>query len=201
MTTEYHDEVMELLERSGALQTGHFVLSSGLHSDRYCQCARLFEFPEMGARIARLMANMLPKDLGVDMVLAPALGGVVWGYALASAIEARSVFAEREGPARTFALRRGFRIYPGQRVLLAEDVITTGGSVAEVAPLAEAAGATIVGVATVVDRSRGASKTTLGSRWPVWSLIDLEFQTFEADRIPEALAAIPVQKPGTRTMP
>lgn len=198
--SDCREEVMGLLTRSGALKTGHFVLSSGLHSDRYCQCAALFEHPEMGGRVAALMAQRLPRDLGVDVVLAPALGGVLWGYELARAIGARSVFAEREGAARSFALRRGFRIARGSRVLLAEDVITTGGSVLEVAPLAEEAGAAIVGVAAVVDRSRGSSATSLGSRWPVWSLVDLEFQTYEADRVPPELAAIPVQKPGSRTV-
>lgn len=195
------DEVLGLLERSGALQSGHFVLSSGLHSDRYCQCATLFEDPALGGRVASLMAEMLPKDLSVDVVVAPALGGVVWGYELARALGACSIFAEREGPERQFALRRGFRLFPGQRVLLAEDVITTGGSVLEVVPLVEAAGATIVGVASVVDRSRGASKKTLGKKWPVWSLLELEFETYEADRVPPKLAAMPVQKPGSRTMP
>ena len=193
-------EVTGLLEQTGALKTGHFVLSSGLHSDRYCQCAALFERPEVGARVAELMAQSLPRDLRVDVVLAPALGGVLWGYDLARALRARSVFAEREGSARTFALRRGFQIAQGQRVLLAEDVITTGGSILEVAPLAEAAGATIVGVAAVVDRSGGASRTSLGSRWPVWSLVELGFRTYEADKVPPDLAAIPVQKPGSRTL-
>jgi len=193
-------EVMGLLEQTGALKTGHFILSSGLHSDRYCQCAALFEHPDVGARVAHLMASILPPDLRADVVLAPALGGVLWGYDLARALKARSCFAEREGTARTFAIRRGFHIARGQRVLLAEDVITTGGSILEVAPLAESAGAVIVGVASVVDRSGGTSQTTLGSRWPVWSLVELGFRTFEADKVPPDLAAIPVQKPGSRTI-
>jgi orotate phosphoribosyltransferase len=194
------DEVTALLVRSGALKTGHFVLSSGLHSDRYCQCAALFEHPDMAARVATLMAALIPRDARPTVVLAPALGGVVWGYELARALGARSLFAEREGANRTFALRRGFRIGAQDRVLLAEDVITTGGSVLEVVPLAEAAGATIVGVASVVDRSRGAAQTTLGARWPVWSLVELDFPTYPADALPPDLAAIPVQKPGSRTV-
>lgn len=189
--------VEKLLERVGAIQTGHFVLSSGLHSDRYCQCARLFEDPAAAAMIAKLMRDSLPRNLRVQAVLGPAMGGVIWAYELARELGARAVFCERpKGASEGFELRRGFRLEPGERVLLAEDVITTGKSVLEAVPLVQAADAELLGFACVVDRSRGAFDPGLGV--PTWALCELEFKTWAADECPMDKAGMPIDKPGSR---
>jgi orotate phosphoribosyltransferase len=190
-------EVEKLLERMGALQTGHFVLSSGLHSDRYCQCARLFEDPAAATMVARLMKESMPRNVRVQTVLGPAMGGVIWAYELARELGARALFCERpKGKAEGFELRRGFSLEPGERVLLAEDVITTGKSVLEAVPLVEEAGAELVGFASVVDRSRGTFEPGLGV--PVWALCQLEFRTWPADECPMDAAGMPIDKPGSR---
>lgn len=194
--TSIAGEVRELLASTGALRIGHFILSSGLHSDRYCQCAALFEHPQAADRVAALMAGSLPQDLEPATVVAPALGGVVWGYALARALERRSIFAER-GDDRAFALRRGFTLAPGERVLVAEDVVTTGGSVREVLALVRDLGAEPVGCAAVVDRSGGRAELGV----PLFALAEMEFATWPADAVPPELAAIPVTKPGSRPSP
>lgn len=201
--------VEAMLRETGALQQGHFLLSSGLHSDRYCQCAKLLEHPEKAERCARMMRGLL-GDTRVDVVLAPALGGVVWGYELARALgtpaEAggaegtgrggvRSIFAERD-ESRNFALRRGFALHPGERVLIAEDVVTTGKSVLELSPLVEGAGATIVGYASIVDRSGG--RFVGGAGAPFRALTALNFRTFDAQICPMCAQGTPAVKPGSR---
>ncbi|HVZ94915.1 MAG TPA: orotate phosphoribosyltransferase [Phycisphaerales bacterium] len=190
--------VIQILTDCGALRTGHFQLSSGLHSDRYCQCATLFERPEIGWKIAHLMAAQLPSDLRADTVLAPALGGVLWGYDLARAVGARSLFAERGAAiGDQFALRRGFSLAPGERVLLAEDVVTTGGSVMELVPLVEGAGAVVVGFAAVADRSGGKFRPAQ----PFFSLVKLDFQTWQPSACPLCRQGKPIDKPGSRKSP
>jgi len=191
------ERVMQLLASSGAVRAGHFLLSSGLHSDRYCQCAALFEDPRVGNEVAWLMANRLgAAGVAADTVLAPALGGVVWGYALAAAMGARSLFAERPD-GTTFGLRRGFELKAGERVLLAEDVVTTGKSVMELVPLVEAAGAVVVGFAAVADRSGG--KFAPGA--PFHSLVQLDFQTWKPEACPLCAAGGAAVKPGSRAKP
>ncbi|MBI1291758.1 orotate phosphoribosyltransferase [bacterium] len=187
------ERVEELLEETGALKRGHFLLSSGLHSDRYCQCAALFEEPAMAEEVARLMADALPEDLTVDTVLSPAIGGILWGYELARALGARSLFAERK-PGELFQLRRGFHLSRGERVLLAEDVVTTGRSVLEVVPLIEAAGAELVGFASIADRSAGKFTPS----HPFYSLIKLNFQTWAPADCPHCAAGTAIDKPGSR---
>lgn len=192
-------EVEKLLERTGALLNGHFKLSSGLHSDRYCQCAKLFEDPAAGGMVAKLMRDTLPRKLRIDVVLAPALGGVIWGYELARAYGARSLFAERKDG--EFELRRGFELREGEHVLLAEDVITTGKSVKELLPLIQDAGAIAVGFAAVVDRSRGTfdpGQNREGKPIGAWALCELHFNTWPAEECPLVKAGIPVEKPGSR---
>lgn len=189
-------EVEALLESCGALKRGHFVLSSGLHSDRYCQCAALFEHPARAQRVAALMASALGDRFAGATVVAPALGGVLWGYELARALDTRSLFAERVDG--RFTLRRGFHLEPGERVLIAEDVVTTGGSVLELAEVLEAMGARVVGVAAVVDRSRGEFARRVADRWGFESLVTLSFETHEADALPPELARLPAEKPGSR---
>jgi len=187
------ERVEALLLETGALKRGHFLLSSGLHSDRYCQCAALFEQPAMAEEVANLMEEILPEDLRVDTVLSPAIGGILWGYELARALGARSLFAERK-PGELFQLRRGFQLKRGERVLLAEDVVTTGRSVLEVVPLIEAAGAELVGFASIADRSGGKFKPA----HPFFSLIKLDFQTWTPEECPLCAAGHPVEKPGSR---
>ena len=191
------DTILSLLRASGALLEGHFLLSSGLHSDRYCQCARLLEDPAAGEQAAALLAPAL-KPLGATVVLAPALGGVLWGHEVARALGTRSVFAERTD-GRVFELRRGFALSATDRVLLAEDVVTTGKSVNEMTPLVEAAGARIVGVASVVDRSGGAYVAPHGA--PFHHLARLAFQTWKAEECPLCAAGGKPIKPGSRANP
>lgn len=187
------DQVRLILEEAGALKSGHFVLSSGLHSDRYCQCATLFERPHLAERCARLLVGMLPHDAKIDVVLSPALGGVLWGYELSRALGVRNIFAERQ-PGMAFDLRRGFALQPGERVLLAEDVVTTGGSVSELVPLVEATGAAVAGFAVIADRSRGQFRPAA----PLYALTELNFQTWEPTALPEHLRNTPAIKPGSR---
>jgi orotate phosphoribosyltransferase len=192
--TQESQRVLDLLKQTGALKSGHFKLSSGLHSDRYCQCAALFEFPAAAQEVASFAARQL-RFLGieVDVVLAPALGGILWGYELARALGVRSIFAER-GSDGQFALRRGFYLRPNDRVLLAEDVVTTGKSVMETVPLVADAGAFVAGFCAVADRSRGAFQPSV----PFHALVKLEFETWAEDQLPDWLATIPVTKPGSR---
>lgn len=185
-------QVEKLLEEAGALKTGHFVLSSGLHSERYCQCATLFEQPALAEKVAKLMADKL-KGLNIQTVLAPALGGVLWGYELARQLGARSLFAERK-PGENFQLRRGFSLSPGERVLMAEDVVTTGKSVMEVAPLVEQANAEIVGFASIADRSKG--QFSPGA--PYHYLAQLNFEVFQPEVCPLCAKGLSVEKPGSR---
>jgi orotate phosphoribosyltransferase len=187
------EQVRQILEEAGALKSGHFVLSSGLHSDRYCQCATLFERPHLAEQCAKLLVGMLPRGLKVDSVLSPALGGVLWGYELSRALGVRNIFAERP-PGGAFDLRRGFALQPGERVLLAEDVVTTGGSVSELVPMVVACGAAVAGFAVIADRSRGQFKPSA----PLFALTELNFQTWEATALPEHLKNIPAIKPGSR---
>ncbi len=183
-----------LLIESDAIMEGHFRLSSGLHSDRYCQCARLFEDPGAAAQVARMAAERV-HDLKIDVnvVIAPALGGILWGYELARALGVRSLFAERVETG-VFALRRGFALGAGARVLLAEDVITTGKSVLELVPLVQASAGQVSGIASVVDRSAGGFDPGV----PWFSLVRLDFQTHDPATCPLCAAGQPVTKPGSR---
>ncbi len=190
--TDAADRTLRLLEETGALRKGHFVLSSGLHSEFYCQCARLFERPEMAAEAADLMKKSL-GDTGATVVCAPALGGILWGYELARSLGLRTLFAERDA-SRQFAFRRGFHLDQSDRVLLAEDVVTTGKSVLELVPLVEAAGATVVGIASIVDRSKGAFRPGV----PFHALTPLDFPTYDPADCPLCEAGVPIEQPGSR---
>ncbi|GAB4544749.1 MAG: orotate phosphoribosyltransferase [Phycisphaerales bacterium] len=180
-----------ILEQVGALRAGHFVLSSGLHSDRYCQCATLFRHPDLASEVAGL-AKEEACDIACDLVCAPALGGVLWGYELARALHLPSIFAERQEGA--FTLRRGFTIEPGQRVLLAEDVVTTGGSVMELVPLVERAGGSVAGIVSVVDRSKGS----FNPGCPFVALTTMEFTTYAPADCALCAQGVPTDKPGSR---
>jgi orotate phosphoribosyltransferase len=186
-----HDDLLSLFRASGALLEGHFRLTSGLHSPRYLQCALVLSDP---AHAAALAAALLPRlsSLGATVVLSPALGGIVIGHEVARALGVRAVFAERQDGQLT--LRRGFRLGPADRVIVVEDVVTTGGSTRETADVARAAGATVVGAASIVDRSGGA--TDLGV--PYHSLLQLAVPTYPPDSCPLCAEGRPVEKPGSR---
>ncbi len=181
----------EILEQTGALLSGHFRLSSGLHSAHYFQCARLLQFPPITARIAEDIATP-SKDLKIDVVISPAVGGIVLGYEIARVLGCRGIFTERKDEKMT--LRRGFVLEAGENVLIAEDVITTGGSVVEIKDLVQAVGAELKGFAAIVDRSGGTFFPTQPfSRW-----ISLQVETFEPQDCPLCKKGIPLEYPGSK---
>jgi orotate phosphoribosyltransferase len=188
------DETLALLGSSGALLTGHFRLSSGDHSDRYVQCARATEEPARAARLGGAIAALAARAAAgaIEAVVAPALGGVLIGHEVARALGVRFVFAEREGAA--FALRRGFELRRGERLLLVEDVLTTGGSVLELARLASSCGAEPIAVGAIVDRSAGR----LAPGLPVHALLALEIPRYAPGACPLCACGVPLVKPGSR---
>lgn len=189
------DDLMAMLRECGALLEGHFRLTSGLHSPVYLQCARLLMDPGRAAKVCAALAPGLARalpGLAIDATVAPAMGGVVFGYEMARQLGVESMFVERvEGQ---FTLRRGFAIEPGTRVLIAEDVVTTGLSVREAIACVQEHGAEVVGAVCVIDRSGG--KADLGV--PLVALARLDLPTYAADAIPAELARKPVVKPGSR---
>lgn len=186
-------EVVDIFTRTRALLQGHFVLRSGLHSGHYFQCAQVCQHLEAVTRLAELLLQKV-RAAGVApfvTVLAPAMGGLVIGQEVARQAGARYLFAEKEN--NVLALRRGFTLSPGEPVLVVEDVVTRGGRVLEALEIVRQAGGTAVGVAMLVDRSAGTTRFAV----PAVSLLELSFPTYPADAVPAALAAIPVQKPGS----
>jgi len=187
------ESLLDLFRRSGALLEGHFRLSSGLHSPGYLQCALVLQHPEhamaLGAALADRVRAMRPAT-----VLSPALGGIIIGHEVARALGARAIFAEREGA--VLALRRGFRLAETERVLVVEDVLTTGGSTRETIQVARAAGAHVVGAASIVDRSGGAGRSALDV--PLVSLLDVSLPTYEPASCPLCADRVPIAKPGSR---
>lgn len=188
------DEVLAEFRASGALLEGHFRLSSGRHSGHYLQCARVLMNPDRAARLAIALAQKLPRDLrsSIDVVISPAMGGIIIGQEMGRALQKDAMFLER--PEGVFHLRRGFAIEPGAKVLMVEDVVTTGLSSREAIEAVKAEGGKVVAEVALVDRSAG--EVDLGV--PFFPLIDINFPTYAEDEIPEALAAIPVTKPGSR---
>ena len=189
------EEVLAEFRDAEALLEGHFILSSGLHSSRYLQCARVLMDPRRAARLAEALAAKLPAEIAdsIDAVVSPAMGGVIIGHEMGRALGRRAMFVER--PEGVFGLRRGFALKPGERVLMVEDVVTTGLSSKEAIAAIEAAGGKVFGAASLVDRSGG--KVELGV--PYTALIRIDVPTYDADNLPSELAAIPAVKPGSRT--
>ena len=185
------DELLDLFRRSGALLEGHFRLSSGLHSPGYLQCALVLQHPGHAEALGRAIADRT-RDLRPTVVLSPALGGVVIGHEVGRALGVRAVFAERQDGALT--LRRGFMLSETDRVLVIEDVLTTGGSTRETIQLAAAAGGRVVGAASIVDRSGGRASVDV----PFASLLTIDLPTHEPDKCPLCAAGLPVTKPGSR---
>ena len=187
------DDLLSLFRRSGALLEGHFRLTSGLHSPGYLQCALVLQHPRdaeaLGAALARAVG-----PLGATCVLSPALGGIVIGQEVGRALGVRAMFAERQDG--TLALRRGFGMEPGDKVLVVEDVVTTGGSTRETMDVARRAGAVVVGACAVVDRSGGRRQLDV----PFHALLPVSLPTYAADQCPLCAQGVPVVKPGSRTV-
>src|SRR3954454_9240597 len=185
------DDILAEFRAADALLEGHFILSSGLRSPRYLQCARVLMDPARAERLARALGEKLPPEgrEQIDSVVSPAMGGVIIGHEMGRALGKPAMFVER--PQGMFELRRGFRIAPGERVLMVEDVVTTGLSSREAIDAVRAAGGEVVAEAALVDRSSG--KADLGA--PFVPLIRIDVPTYEADALPPELAAIPPIKP------
>ena len=188
------EQILAEFRAADALLEGHFILSSGLRSPRYLQCARVLMDPARASRLAEALAAKIPPEIRdrIDAVVSPAMGGVIIGHEMGRALGRPAMFLER--PQGIFELRRGFRIDPGQRVLMVEDVVTTGLSSREAIEAVRTAEGEVVAEAALVDRSSG--KADLGV--PFFPLIRIDVPTYEADAVPPDLAAIPPIKPGSR---
>jgi orotate phosphoribosyltransferase len=193
MTSGTSDTILNVFRRSGALLEGHFRLSSGLHSSGYLQCALVLQHPHeaeaLGAALAEHVRPMRP-----EVVLSPALGGIVIGQEVGRALGVRAVFAERQDG--LLMLRRGFALEPGERVLVVEDVVTTGGSTRETIDVARAAGAVVVAAAAIIDRSAGNQRLDV----PFYSLASMTMPTYPQDACPLCAQGRPVTKPGSRAI-
>ena len=188
------DEVLAEFRASHALLEGHFKLSSGRHSAHYLQCARVLMNPERAATLARALVHKLPREIRahIEKVVSPAMGGVIIGHEMGRTLEVDAVFLER--PSGTFELRRGFDIKDGEKVLLVEDVVTTGLSSGEAIKAVRQAGGDVVAAAALVDRSAGEAQFDV----PFFPLVEINFPTYAPGELPSELAAIPVEKPGSR---
>lgn len=188
------DEVLAEFRASHALLEGHFLLSSGRHSAHYLQCARVLMNPERGGRLARALVQKLPRELRsqIAKVVSPAMGGIIIGHEIGRALDVDAIFVER--PGGSFELRRGFDIADGEKVLMVEDVVTTGLSSREAIRAIEAEGGEVIAAAALVDRTGGG--VDLGV--PFHALVSINFPTFAEDELPPELAALPAVKPGSR---
>lgn len=188
------DEILGEFRAAAALLEGHFILSSGLRSGRYLQCARVLMDPARAERLARELASRLPKFVTdqVEVVVSPAMGGVIIGHEMGRALGKPAMFVER--PQGAFELRRGFSLKPGTKVLMVEDVVTTGLSSREAIEAVRAAGGEVIGEAALVDRSGGSADLGV----PFTPLIRIDVPTYQPDSVPPELAAIPPVKPGSR---
>ena len=190
-----HKKSLNILKKTNALLEGHFILSSGLHSSKYIQCAKLLSYPNLAEKICISLANKIKKKYKrIDLILAPAMGGIIIGYEIGRLLKKETIFCERvKGK---FTLRRGFYINKGARVLIIEDVITTGKSSLECSKLIKKSGAILLGFACLIDRS---NKQTLKiKRKNIISQVKLKIPTFKKKNIPESLKKIPITKPGSR---
>ena len=185
---------LNILRKTNALLEGHFVLSSGLHSPKYIQCAKLLSYPHLAKDICKSLANKIKKNFKqIDLILAPAMGGVVIGYEIGRLLKKETIFCERvEGK---FKLRRGFSIKKGSKVLIIEDVITTGKSSLECVKLIDKSKAKLIGFASIIDRS---SKNSLKIKSKIVSHLKIDVPTFKKDQLPDDLKKIKITKPGSR---
>ena len=187
------EEALKIFVDAGALLRGHFVLTSGRHSDQYMQCAQVLKYPWHTEHLARHLADEF-RDDGIDVVIGPAIGGIIVSYEVGRQLHVPAIFAERENGVMT--LRRGFELRPEQRVLVVEDVITTGGSVREVMQLVNECGAQVAGVGLLVDRSNGSVQFGVKQR----QALTMEIKSWNAAECPMCKEGrIPLVKPGSRT--
>ncbi len=185
---------LNILKKTDALLEGHFVLSSGLHSPKYIQCAKLLSFPNLADKICKSLANKIKKNFKkIDLILAPAMGGVIIGYEIGKILKKETIFCERVNG--KFTLRRGFSIKKGARVLIIEDVITTGKSSLECVKLIKKSNAKLVGFASIIDRS---TKKTLKIKSKIVSHLKIDVPSYNLKNIPKSLKSIPITTPGSR---
>ena len=183
-----------VLKKTEALKEGHFILSSGLHSPQYIQCAKLLSFPHLSEKICRSLANKIKRKYKkIDLILAPAMGGVIIGYEIGKLLKKETIFCERVNG--KFELRRGFSIKKGSRVLIIEDVITTGKSSLECVKLIKKANAKLLGFASIIDRS---TKKSLKIKTGIISHLKIDVPTFNSKQLPQDLKSIPITTPGSR---
>ena len=194
MTPASAESILDLFRRVGALLEGHFRLTSGLHSAGYLQCALVLQHPRDAEACGAGIAERV-RGLGIQAVLSPALGGIVIGHEVARALGVRAIFAERQDGALT--LRRGFSLAPGEKVLVVEDVVTTGGSTRETIEVARAAGAQVVAAAAIIDRS-SRTKAGPGLEVPFHALATVSLPTYPPESCPLCASGMPVVKPGSR---
>lgn len=193
MTSVTTDGILDMFRGIGALLEGHFRLTSGLHSSGYLQCALVLQHPREAEMCGAALADRL-RALGAQTVLSPAIGGIVIGQEVARALGVRAIFAERQDGRLT--LRRGFSLAPGEKVVVIEDVVTTGGSTRETIDVARAAGAEVLAAGTIIDRSGGQQQIDV----PFHALAAISLPTYEAEACPLCLAGLPVVKPGSRVV-
>ena len=185
---------LNILKKTDALLEGHFVLSSGLHSSKYIQCAKLLSYPHLAEKICKSLALKIKKNFKkIDLILSPAMGGVIIGYEIGKILKKETIFCERVNG--KFRLRRGFKIKKGSKVLIIEDVITTGKSSMECTKLIKKAKATIIGFSCIIDRS---SKKNLKIKKKIISQLKIDVPTYKSNKIPKLLKSIPITKPGSR---
>ena len=185
---------LNILKKTDALLEGHFVLSSGLHSPKYIQCAKLLSFPNLADKICKSLANKIKKNFKkIDLILAPAMGGVIIGYEIGKILKKETIFCERVNG--KFTLRRGFSIKKGARVLIIEDVITTGKSSLECVKLINKSNARLVGFASIIDRS---TKKSLKIKNKIVSHLKIDVPSYNLKNIPKSLKSIPITTPGSR---
>lgn len=184
-------EIIRILEESGALLTGHFQLRSGLHSNRFFQAALLLQYPDKAEKVCRFLADQFRGEK-IDAVISPAVGGLIVGQEVARALGCRAIFADKEDG--KLVLKRGFTIRPGERILVAEDVVTKGGRVQQTIDLARSFGADIVGIAVIVDRSGDDAKFDV----PFKSALKLSLPTFQPEECPLCKEGLPVDRPGSK---
>lgn len=185
------EEILKIFSESNALLNGHFLLTSGRHSNQYFQCAKVLQYPSLTEKLCRLISQFF-TDKKIDCVLSPAMGGIIVGQEVARQLNVRAIFAEREE--KKLILRRGFELQPGERVLVCEDVVTTGGSVFETIEIVKQAGAELVGVGFIVDRSSGKVKFGVEQK----SCIELDVVSYSPEDCPICKTDIPLVKPGSR---
>ena len=183
------EQILDVFKEVEALMEGHFLLSSGKHSNRYVQCAKLLQYPDKAAKVLAVAVDKI-KDLGIDLVVGPAMGGVVVSYEIGRQLGVPAIFTEREDGEMT--LRRGFEIKPGQKVIISEDVVTTGKSSLETIKVIEERGGIVVGIASLVDRKSS------NIDYPIFSCIELNIESFDKAECPLCKEGLEIVKPGSR---